>query len=445
MSSSPGCMTLAQSPRLRLVTFSALYLVQGIPTGFITITLAALLAEQGYSAGAVAALMTINYVPWGIKVLYGPWLDRHSHSAMGRRRPWILVAQCGMLVSLGVLLAVPGVQGVGLVPIALIIFVYNLFGALQDVATDALAVDLLDPDERGFVSGAMWSSKIGGIAIGGAGMSMVLNQFGWRPAIAVQLVLLLIAVGFPLLLRERASDRYWAPSATNATSPADPTDAAAHESIRDVVARLVDTFRRPVASILALLALLAAVPTRMMVTYGPVFTVQQLGWTDTGYSQFAGGPALLAGAAGAVLGGWLADRLGRRRMVAAAAVGIIATFLAFATTRPWWSVSGLVVAFLLAGMFFDMTLRMSLQAIYMTTTRDAVAATQFTIYMTLGNMSNVVGSALITPLDALLEARSIFLCAAVLGVVPLVLLRWLPPIPTPDEKPTDRPSLTDAS
>jgi PAT family beta-lactamase induction signal transducer AmpG len=422
-------MTLAQSPRLRLVTFSALYLVQGIPTGFITITLAALLAEQGYSAGAVAALMTINYIPWGTKVLYGPGLDRHTHSSMGRRRPWILVAQCGMLVSLSILLAVPGVESVGLIPIALIIFVYNLFGALQDVATDALAVDLLDPDERGFVSGAMWSSKIGGIAIGGAGMSMVLHQFGWRPAIAVQLALLLIAVVFPLLVRERPDERYWALPFQNSATPDDPTESAAHESVRDVVRQLIDTFRQPVASVLALLALLAAVPTRMMVTYGPVFTVQTLGWTDTGYSQFAGGPALLAGAAGAVLGGWLADRLGRRRMVTAAAVGIIVTFLAFAFTFPWWSVPGVVIVFLLAGMFFDMTLRMSLQAIYMTATRDAVAATQFTIFMTLGNMSNVVGSALITPLDALFEARSIFLCAAVLGVVPLVLLYWLPPIP----------------
>ena len=434
-------MTLAQSSRLRLVTFSTLYLVQGIPTGFITITLAALLAEQGYSAGAVAALMTINYIPWGTKVLYGPWLDRHTHSSMGRRRPWILVAQCGMLVSLSVLLAVPGVESVGLIPIALIIFVYNLFGALQDVATDALAVDLLNPDERGFVSGAMWSSKIGGIAIGGAGMSMVLNQFGWRPAIGVQLVLLLIAVGFPLLVRERADEHYWALPFQNAATPTEPADSAAHESVRDVVRKLVDTFRQPVASVLALLALLAAVPTRMMVTYGPVFTVQQLGWTDTGYSQFAGGPALLAGAAGAVLGGWLADRLGRRRMVTAAAVGIIVTFLTFALTQPWWSVTGLVIVFLLAGMFFDMTLRMSLQAMYMTTTRDAVAATQFTIFMTLGNMSNVVGSALITPLDALFEARSIFLCAAVLGVVPLVLLYWLPPV-SEGNKPVTDPSVS---
>jgi PAT family beta-lactamase induction signal transducer AmpG len=427
-------MTLAQSARLRLFTFSGLYLVQGIPTGFITITLAAFLADKGYSAGAVAQLMAINYVPWGVKVLYGPWLDRYKHSAMGRQRPWLLVAQSGMLVSLGILFAVPGVE-IGIAPIAAIIFVYNLFGALQDVATDALAVDLLDADEYGFVSGTMWSSKIVGISIGGAGMGTVLSQYGWRPAIGIQLVLLLAAVLLPLLVKERPNDRYLARLVPTDGGREIPNDAS-FESVRDVVDQIVDTFRRSREAVLAGLALLAAVPTRMMVTYGPVFTVQSLGWTDAGYSQFAGGPALIAGAVGAVSGGWLADRLGRRRVVRGAVLGIMGTFLLFGLSKPWWSTTGVVVAFLLLGMFFDMTLRMALQAIYMDTTSEAVMATQFTIYMTLGNMSNVVGSGVITPLDALFDAQSIFFWAAGLGVIPLLLLYRLPA--ASEEKETEK-------
>jgi len=421
-------MTLAQSSRLRIFTFSGLYLVQGIPTGFITITLAAFLADQGYSAGAVAQLMAINYVPWGIKVLYGPWLDRYKHSPMGRQRPWLLVAQSGMLLSLGVLFAVPGVE-VGIRPIAAIIFTYNLFGALQDVATDALAVGMLDPDEYGFVSGAMWSSKIAGISIGGAGMGTVLSQYGWRLAIGIQLGVLLAAVLLPLLVRERPSDQYLAWPFSD-DGQRDLSDETTFESARDVVAQIVATFRQSREAVLALLALLAAVPTRMMVTYGPVFTVQTLEWSDAGYSQFAGGPALLAGAAGAVMGGWLADHFGRRRVVRSAVVGIMLLFLLFAAAQPWWSATIAVIAFLLLGMFFDMTLRMALQAMYMDTTREDVMATQFTIYMTLGNMSNVVGSGLITPLDAFFPPQSIFFCAAGMGIIPLTLLYWLPRAPS---------------
>jgi PAT family beta-lactamase induction signal transducer AmpG len=180
--------------------------VQGIPTGFVTITLAASMAAQGYSAGAVAQLLALSWVPWAIKILYGPFLDQYTESRMGRRRPWLLIAQSGMLSALCILIALPGLEA-GLVPIGAIVVVHNLFSALQDVATDALSVDLLDPDERGFASGAMWSSKIGGIAIGGAGMSTVLNEVGWRPAIAIPIVLLLGVMVLSLSVLERPGER----------------------------------------------------------------------------------------------------------------------------------------------------------------------------------------------------------------------------------------------
>lgn len=398
--------------------------MQGIPTGFVTITLAASMAAQGYSAGAVAQLLALSWVPWAIKILYGPFLDQYTESRMGRRRPWLLIAQIGMLTALGVLIALPGLE-VGLVLIGAVVVVHNLFSALQDVATDALSVDLLDPEERGFASGAMWSSKIGGIAIGGAGMSTVLNQVGWRPAIAIPIVLLLGVIVLSLCVLERPGEQRFAWPLIPAPKQ-EAADEPLSEQLLDILRQLKRTFRQPAAAALAFLALLAPVPTRMMVTFGPVFTVQQLGWSDAGYSQFAGGPALIAGAAGALFGGWLADRYGRKLVIKGAVAGIMLTFLGFATSAPWWSISAVIIVFFLAGVFFDMTLKMALQAIYMTMTRSRVTASQFTIYMTLGNMGNVIGSAILVPLDALFDAQMLFVCAAILGVVPLFLLRWLP-------------------
>ena len=101
-------VSLLHTRWLRLTTLCALYLVQGIPTGFVTITLAALMAAQGYSAGAVAQLLALSWVPWAIKILYGPFLDQYTASRMGRRRPWLLIAQSGMLVALCILITLPG-------------------------------------------------------------------------------------------------------------------------------------------------------------------------------------------------------------------------------------------------------------------------------------------------------------------------------------------------
>jgi PAT family beta-lactamase induction signal transducer AmpG len=246
----------------------------------------------------------------------------------------------------------------------------------------------------------------------------------------------------PLLIRERPTDQYLAwPFSKNGER--DRPGGPSFESVHDVVGQIVDTFRRSRESILALLALLAAVPTRMMVTFGPVFTVQSLGWSDAWYSQFAGGLALVASGVGAVLGGWLADQTGRRRVVCGALMSILSLFLLFALCEPWWSATGVVVVFFLLGMFADMVLRMTLQALYMATTREDVMATQFTIYMTLGNMSNVLASLLITPLDALFSPQIIFLWSAAFGVIPLLLLYWLPaPFEEEKEKAASSPSTT---
>ena len=420
-------MTLATSPRLRLTTLCALYLVQGIPTGFITIALAALLAAKGYTTGAIAQLLAVCWVPWAVKVVYAPLLDRFSHSRMGRRRPWLLIAQAGMLGSLSVLLLLPGPDG-SLLPLGVTLFVYNLFGALQDVATDAMAVDLLTPAERGFTSGAMWSCKIVGIAIGGAGMGTLMSQWGWRPALTLQLSVLLLVMMVPLFIRERPTDRRW--SLSKNTVPTLPLPAASAPDFRGVLRRLGVVLRQPSMLVLAGLALLGSVPTRMMVTFGPIFAVQSLGWTDAGYAQFAGGPALVAGAAGALLGGWLSDRFGRRLLIAAAALGIVAAFSVFALAQPWWQIPAVAVVFLGLGTFLDMALRMALQAVYMASAAPDVAATQFTIFMTLGNMSNVLGSVLLIPLAYWFEAQLIFMAAALLGVIPLFLLFKLPSIDT---------------
>ena len=56
--------------------------------------------------------------------------------------------------------------------------------------------------------------------------------------------------------------------------------------------------------------------------------------------------------------------------------------------------------------------------------------------MTLGNMTNVVGSTLITPLDALFDAQPIFLCSTLVGTVPLVLLYWLTTVSEPPARPS---------
>ena len=414
-------MNLSDRPRLRLLTLCALYLVQGIPTGFVTITLAAFLAEQGASPAQVATFIAVGWLPWGVKLFFGPLVDRFTHSAMGRRRPWILGAEVGMITVLSTMIAIPDLADRFLVLTALV-FVGNLFNALQDVSTDGMAVDLLKPEERGRANGAMWSAKILGIAIGGAGMSTVMASSGLRAALFVQLTLVIATMLLPLTIREREGERRfpWSPGRSQ-TSPGRRAED------EDPLGGLFATFRRmfsaPSARFGGLLALLAPLPTRMLVALGPIFVIQEAGWSDTAFAQFIGGPALLAGVAGALLGGRLADRLGRRRVMVSAVMGIALLFIVFALAEPGWDVRWVMAVFLLLGILLDMMLKIALASQFMFLAETEAAATHFIVYMTLGNMSNVLGSIIIIPLEALFDYQTIFLCAAGFNAVTLWLLK----------------------
>jgi hypothetical protein len=87
------------------------------------------------------------------------------------------------------------------------LFVHNLFSSLQDVSVDALAVDVLQPDEVAKANGFMFAAKRGGIIIGGAVVGMLVVDFGIKAAIMVQLPLLALIMCLPLFLRERPGDR----------------------------------------------------------------------------------------------------------------------------------------------------------------------------------------------------------------------------------------------
>ena len=107
-----------------------------------------------------------------------------------------------MALTLGSLLLVPDLNGqIDLV--ARILFVHNIFSSLQDVATDALAVEVLEPDEVARVNGLMFAAKRVGIIFGGAVLGVLITKIGISGVIAAQLVMLAFIIMVPLLMVEK--------------------------------------------------------------------------------------------------------------------------------------------------------------------------------------------------------------------------------------------------
>ena len=412
-------LTLSQNRSLRLLTLCALYMAQGIPWGFVAITLAAWLAQQGLSAEDVASVAVLSGLPWTFKWVWGPIIDRYGLVAMGRRRPWILLAQLLMAGTLLAIVAIPDItESVRL--LAWMIFLHNVFNSLQDVSVDALAVDLLPEDERGKANGLMFGSKYLGGAIGGAGMATVLAHSGIRVALLVQVGVLALIFLLPLLLRERPGERLlpWSRGQASARAQEDRAD-----SIRDVFADLLRAFSFRSSLLAAVLALTMTTGAGLLAVVSVVFLVQELGWTDTEYATLTGGWGLACGLAGSILGGFVADRFGHRRTIATGCLVLAVLWVTFGVFDEHWIDRRFVSAVVLLDSFAISVAAVGFFALAMGVSWPRVAATQFTAYMALSNLSQVSGGWLAGKLDGIVSVPNLYVaCGVFQALVALVLL-----------------------
>ena len=193
---------LTENKSWRLFTLCILYFAQGLPWGFASVTFAAYLVDNGVAIGDVAILFATVALPWTFKWIWGPVVDAVNIPRYGARRQWVLIAQLGMVLTLGTLLLVPDLNA-EIELVTRLLFIHNIFASLQDVGTDALAVEILQPNEVAKANGFMFAAKRAGIIVGGAVLGVAVTKIGIGGVIVIQLALLSIIVVVPLTMVER--------------------------------------------------------------------------------------------------------------------------------------------------------------------------------------------------------------------------------------------------
>ena len=394
MLESPPSFNLTDRPLLRLITLCVLYVAQGIPYGFVTVTFASYLAERGETVAAIASVTALSTLPWTFKFVWGPFMDRFGIPSMGRRRPWILAAQLGMTLTI---LAMAFVDNPAehLVLIGWLVFVHNIFNSLQDVSVDALAVDLLRESERGRANGFMYGSKYIGMFLGGAFLSRMVSEDGLGVAFTIQIMMLGGIMLFPLLLRERAGEKLlpW----TRGKAQLAPDQQLAH-SVMQLFGYLKRAFSLRSTLLAGAIGLTIFIAGGILSPITNVLFIQDLGWTRIEFTDINGGYGVFLGLAGAIAGGFLADRFGPKRIVSIGCVFLALSYATFGLSSPesgilWfdWTNRPAVVAYILIETWMGSMISASLFAMYMTVSWPRVAATQFTAYMAILNMSTVIG------------------------------------------------------
>jgi PAT family beta-lactamase induction signal transducer AmpG len=386
------CPYLSENRPLRLGTLCLLYAAQGLPDGFVRIALKAFLIAQGASTDAIGNVIAMVSWPWSLKFLWGPFIDRYGYAPMGRRRPWILFAQSMMAITLLGMLLIPNIAA-SLKWLSLMVLAVNIFASLQDVSVDALAVDLLPAEERGVANGFMYGSNYAGSYVGGKVLGNFIQQYGFPFAVKVQALLVACIAAFPLALRERRGDE-WLPG-IGGTKPR-PLSLAVERprSLEDVFGLWLRAFSLRATRLAALLAVLSLITVNGHLVFWPVHVQRHLGWDQTQWVELEGGQAVWLGLGGSLLGGFIASAIGPKRTVILSLLAMSACWFAYAfAASSWTNVSTIRILFL-AETALEGFMQVSMFALFMGLCWPPIAATQFTTYMALLNVSNGTGALL---------------------------------------------------
>jgi len=380
-----------------LAVLGTLYTAQGLVAGFAGFVLVPSLAAADVSLEAQTGLLALAGLPWVLKILWGPLLDRVGARTGGRARFIVSAAMLGVAATLAWMasgLADGETLSRAVGRIQLQWFVLSVLLSLQDVATDALALDRVEPADRGLANGVMLGGHhvgtegIGGLALGATVVALGIASGLW----AMAAVFGVFAVA-PLLLPAAAS-----------------SEDSAHI---DFVAAVRAMVRTPAARAAAGLAVVVMVGDVVTSAVSGHFWVQRLGWSVQRVSTELPPLLLAANLAGYAIAAAAVDRLGHAKATAVGAIALGVLWIGFGAAETAWTDETFLRGFVVAQGLATALMYVGVHALLMDAAVPSIRATHFTLLMALLNLPRAVAPRLAPDLLAELGFAGLFFVCGV--------------------------------
>ncbi|MHB8668195.1 MAG: AmpG family muropeptide MFS transporter [Burkholderiales bacterium] len=284
-------LEILRSPRIAAVLL--LGFSSGLPLALTGSTLQAWLTVSGADIMTIAWFSWIG-IPYLLKFLWSPLMDRFVPPFLGRRRGWMLLTQLAL---------VAGIAGMAISPPTAKLWLLGCLAlwvafasASQDIVIDAYRTDLLYAPERGMGAAvSVFGYRVAMLASGGLALILA-DRIGWRATFFVMAALMAVGLVTSLVAPEPA---------VRVTPP---------RSLREaVVEPLKDLLSRPGALQLLALIVLYKFGDALAGTLTTAFLIRGIGFslTDVGtINKVLGLASLLAGG---LLGGMLLVRMSLTR------------------------------------------------------------------------------------------------------------------------------------
>jgi MFS transporter, PAT family, beta-lactamase induction signal transducer AmpG len=276
----------------RMMTILFLGFSSGLPLALSTGTLQAWLADVNVDIRFIG-WFSLAGLPYTLKFIWSPLMDRFVPNKLGRRRGWMFLTQCALLIlitSMGLLTPDEHLKIMGMVA-----FFIAFCSASQDIAFDAYRTDILPAQERGFGAAVSVGGYRVAMLVSGAGALIIADFVDWKTAYFVMAGLMLVGMTTSFLCRQ-------------------PVDNNAPKSLQDAVVKpFVEFINRPSAILLLVLIVLYKLGDAFAGTLTTAFLIQSLDFSISEVGVVNKGFGLIATLVGVFFGGAIMVQFGLYR------------------------------------------------------------------------------------------------------------------------------------
>lgn len=254
----------------------------GLPLLLTGGTLQAWMSDEGVDLGTIGMVSLIG-LPYTIKFVWSPFLDRFKMPFFSRRKGWMIFAQALLMFSIFALSMVN--PKTNLLAVGVIALLITFFSASQDIALDAYRREILPDEELGFGSSVYVTGYRLGMLLAGAGALIMADRMPWSQVYQMMALCMAPAILFTII------------------SPKERTDIKAPNNMKEaIVGPLKEFFTRPGAFTIILFILLFKVGDLMAANLTTPF-ILQAGYSKTDMGTVAKGVGMIATIIGGLFGG----------------------------------------------------------------------------------------------------------------------------------------------
>lgn len=375
----------------------------GLPLFLTNRTLQAWMTVEGIDLGTIG-LFSLVGLPYSLKFIWSPLLDRFVPPFLGRRRGWLVITQIGLMISIGIMAIHQPSKALQFLAINTIIIAF--LSASQDIAVDAYRTDVLDEPEMGAgVAVYVLGYRIA-LLITGSLAFILADQLSWP--------LVYVLMGGLMVIGLTTS--FWAPEPENGVVPPKTMFEA-------VVHPFVEFFERlgSRGALILIFIVLYKLGDSVLGNMATPFLLK-IGFSEMDLGVVQGGIGLGATIVGVLVGGAVLSKLGiNRSLWVYGGLQAVSNFMYLVL-----SLLGKNYAFMVAAIsvenFCAGLVTSGFVAFLMSVCNQKFSATQFALLTSLMAVSRDI---LVAPAGKIVEAvgwNQFFLISVILALPGLLLL-----------------------